>query len=276
MLASDLKPRKYLEKINHFQTNCTICLEDYKNNSEVIYLFCKHIFHFKCLKNWLDKNILMPKCPNCNYNVLIGGAPADLNFNFNNQINEDNYLGNIITENNQNNFIDINNNISNNYIRLDVNNIKNNQINYKNNDTDNIIPELLNNNEVPRGENIILNSELNVKKINVISKNINRIIIPNTISRSLSQNNLLENKEIFEFENLNSEKKNILNSSIITPGNNIGFRANCLNDNENLIKEKKEEIQNQKFKRRSIRKSEDLRNKDNLRLGYNLELTENK
>jgi len=31
---------------------------------------CKHIFHYDCLKKWIDDNVLTPKCPNCNYNLI--------------------------------------------------------------------------------------------------------------------------------------------------------------------------------------------------------------
>ena len=60
--------------------------------SSTTYLFCKHIFHYECLKDWLNKNILMPKCPNCNYNVLTGG-----------EINLNNHNPNNLPENNGDN-----------------------------------------------------------------------------------------------------------------------------------------------------------------------------
>jgi hypothetical protein len=72
MLITDLKPVKYSEKVNVFEINCTICIEDFNENSDVIVLECKHIFHFECLKDWLLRNLVLPKCPNCNYNVLFG------------------------------------------------------------------------------------------------------------------------------------------------------------------------------------------------------------
>jgi len=41
---------------------CCICLDDLKNNEEVVLLCCKHIFHWNCGLNWLKiKNV----CPMC-------------------------------------------------------------------------------------------------------------------------------------------------------------------------------------------------------------------
>jgi len=119
LLETDLKPMKYNEGINHFHTNCTICLEDFNGSMEVIFLFCKHIFHFNCLKDWLDKNILMPKCPNCNYNVLTGGV-IDLHPNQNNDniINQNNNNGNLEVNFNNNQIIDIHRNPNNNNLNL--------------------------------------------------------------------------------------------------------------------------------------------------------------
>ena len=50
---------------------CTICMEDFIDNSSVIIKTkCAHIFHEKCFKKLIDKNIICPKCPNCNYLIL--------------------------------------------------------------------------------------------------------------------------------------------------------------------------------------------------------------
>jgi hypothetical protein len=68
---TDLRPRKYDRKLNEYGSHCTICQEDFKPNQlDVIKLFCKHIFHYKCLKDWLDLILLAPKCPNCNDQIL--------------------------------------------------------------------------------------------------------------------------------------------------------------------------------------------------------------
>ena len=57
--------------------NCTICMEDYiDNKSVVVTTKCGHTFHQKCFKNWVYKNIICPKCPNCNYLIL--GPKSDI------------------------------------------------------------------------------------------------------------------------------------------------------------------------------------------------------
>jgi len=57
--------------------NCTICMENFIDNSSIIVTTkCNHSFHEKCLKNWCFKNIICPKCPNCNYLFL---GPQDSN-----------------------------------------------------------------------------------------------------------------------------------------------------------------------------------------------------
>ena len=51
--------------------NCSICLEAFEcGKSSICITFCKHIFHYDCLKKWIDDNVLTPKCPNCNYNLI--------------------------------------------------------------------------------------------------------------------------------------------------------------------------------------------------------------
>tara|TARA_B100001996_G_C18667215_1_gene595318 strand:- start:337 stop:1122 length:786 start_codon:yes stop_codon:yes gene_type:complete len=75
MLGSVIKYSEYLEteSLLKDQTTCSICIEDFENNNELICLFnCEHIFHYDCIKEWLSKidstNIV--KCPNCQDNIL--------------------------------------------------------------------------------------------------------------------------------------------------------------------------------------------------------------
>ena len=75
LLKTTLLPIKYnksLEtKYGNSSTICTICIEEFKEGkSKVSITPCSHVFHFKCLSNWLKQNILNPKCPNCNFNLL--------------------------------------------------------------------------------------------------------------------------------------------------------------------------------------------------------------
>ena len=75
LLKSTLLPIKYYKYLGAKNGNssslCTICIEEFKEGkSKVSFTPCQHDFHYKCLKDWLMKNVLNPKCPNCNYNLL--------------------------------------------------------------------------------------------------------------------------------------------------------------------------------------------------------------
>ena len=79
LFQTELIPQKYNKSasINDCY-NCTICMEDFvDNSSNVIITKCGHTFHDKCFKNWTFKNILCPKCPNCNYLIL--GPESQIN-----------------------------------------------------------------------------------------------------------------------------------------------------------------------------------------------------
>ena len=72
LLKNSLAPQKFIKKLGIKDGNtCTICIEDFKEKkSKVSVTPCQHVFHYKCLSNWLIQNVLNPKCPNCNYNLL--------------------------------------------------------------------------------------------------------------------------------------------------------------------------------------------------------------
>ena len=67
-----LSARKYEKTHNKIDCpRCTICYEDFEvYNSVVSITPCQHIFHYKCLNNWLNQNMLNPKCPNCNFDLM--------------------------------------------------------------------------------------------------------------------------------------------------------------------------------------------------------------
>jgi hypothetical protein len=70
LFSTRFKPKKYSDNINEFKiATCSICLENFEG-TEVCVLDCKHIFHSKCIKDWLIKDSLKPKCPVCNDVVL--------------------------------------------------------------------------------------------------------------------------------------------------------------------------------------------------------------
>ena len=69
-----------LKKLNRFAFNddikdkdgniekidCCICLNDIKQNEEVVKLPCDHIHHWKCCENWLKQK---SNCPMCRFEI---------------------------------------------------------------------------------------------------------------------------------------------------------------------------------------------------------------
>ena len=72
MFKTELFPQLYQKnRVTNDCYNCTICMENFvENKSVIITAKCNHSFHEKCFKNWAYKNIICPKCPNCNYLIL--------------------------------------------------------------------------------------------------------------------------------------------------------------------------------------------------------------
>ena len=60
----------YKKEYNQYGGGCSICLNKFNEKSEVSITSCQHVFHYKCIHNWLYKNIKSPKCPNCKYDIL--------------------------------------------------------------------------------------------------------------------------------------------------------------------------------------------------------------
>ena len=82
------KPRRYSSIVNYGKVcsyheliknnndppeNCSICLEDYLLEDNIIRIKCNHIFHTNCLEQW---NIISTKpsnivrCPLCNNGII--------------------------------------------------------------------------------------------------------------------------------------------------------------------------------------------------------------
>ena len=47
-------------------SSCSICLEEYEKEDDIIILKCSHIYHDKCIMGWLNKDISCPMCRQCN------------------------------------------------------------------------------------------------------------------------------------------------------------------------------------------------------------------
>ncbi|KAB2624580.1 hypothetical protein D8674_016240 [Pyrus ussuriensis x Pyrus communis] len=47
--------------------SCTVCMEQFKGGSTVVYMPCFHVFHGRCIVKWLRKSHY---CPVCRFQVL--------------------------------------------------------------------------------------------------------------------------------------------------------------------------------------------------------------
>ena len=70
LFSTKMVEHTYKNEYNKYGGGCYICLEEFKKKSKVSNTPCNHVFHYKCIKDWLYKNIKNPKCPNCNKEVL--------------------------------------------------------------------------------------------------------------------------------------------------------------------------------------------------------------
>lgn len=71
MLDEIIKPIEYEENHGEVYGNiCTVCFENFQPHSQVVTLYCKHMFHETCLRQWCERTILHPKCPNCNLDII--------------------------------------------------------------------------------------------------------------------------------------------------------------------------------------------------------------
>ena len=57
LFITSLTELQYNSEVSSYGTNCTICLDNFTiGKCKVILTPCKHVFHKKCLSNWLHKN----------------------------------------------------------------------------------------------------------------------------------------------------------------------------------------------------------------------------
>ena len=106
-ITNNFNPIKFNSDLATISSNCTICLDEYNSQSDVVKTECGHVFHFKCIENWLYTNIMNVKCPNCNYYFLEDDR-------LQNKLKEENQQANIIqnrneqhNEHNENNVVNI-------------------------------------------------------------------------------------------------------------------------------------------------------------------------
>ena len=55
------------------ENNCSICLEEFKNEDILKKLNCTHIFHKDCLGIWINNNNNNKSCPLCRTDILHKG-----------------------------------------------------------------------------------------------------------------------------------------------------------------------------------------------------------
>lgn len=69
----DALPSRTLQGTDHLgeQTKCLICLEEFGDGDDVMTLPCLHIYHKKCVEQWLGRD---NSCPVCK--TPIGGNPS--------------------------------------------------------------------------------------------------------------------------------------------------------------------------------------------------------
>ena len=70
LIENDLVPQYYSKELDDKEFNgCPICLKKFRDKiSKIIILPCNHIFHYKCLYDWLINNQHW-KCPICNFDL---------------------------------------------------------------------------------------------------------------------------------------------------------------------------------------------------------------
>ena len=57
---------KDVSNLEDDKKNCIICMEDFKNGDEVIYIPCLHVFHKNCILEWFK---IHNDCPICKYKI---------------------------------------------------------------------------------------------------------------------------------------------------------------------------------------------------------------
>ena len=65
-----LGPKKCKKEYEKYNIECTICLEKFKDDIDMVCLTpCSHLFHNKCLYDYFHAN-KNAKCPNCNSDII--------------------------------------------------------------------------------------------------------------------------------------------------------------------------------------------------------------
>jgi hypothetical protein len=230
LFSEELKTQKYSEKEDKEFTNCTICLEDYAADSEVITLACRHTFHYSCLKDWLLRVLLHPRCPNCNDNLI------DLPEESSSESESESYLqsesSNISARGNYNRNLNINRNYGRNNTYSNLNRNNNNSVNNLNQYINRTYSRVDNN-----------NNGLNRTQILIVNNNQSDILNNNNDSRE-NNGNMHSNNNLMYIQNNRSSLNNENNSnSLIRRGREDAFNnltaisidTRSLNNGDNFV-----------------------------------------
>jgi len=72
-IISIIKEKKYDKRMDEFKQNeCVICFEEFLKGMPIRKIpICRHLFHTKCIDNWIKSKITegSPKCPLCNAEI---------------------------------------------------------------------------------------------------------------------------------------------------------------------------------------------------------------
>lgn len=133
LIKNSLSSQIYDKNIE-IKDKCSICLEEFKVGKDNVSITpCKHIFHYNCLSKWLLENYKLPKCPNCNYNIVEYfeniESPKQLNLNRNMRVNIEE-TNSAVTSSENINITNNNNNNNRNGRRNGLSNNNNNQENH--------------------------------------------------------------------------------------------------------------------------------------------------
>lgn len=78
MHLESILPAIYLDKLNTISylakegvnTDCVICLDEFREGEDLLELPCKHLFHKGCVSKWLVERKKI--CPICKRDVVVG------------------------------------------------------------------------------------------------------------------------------------------------------------------------------------------------------------
>ena len=271
LFQTKLKRKNYLKKYNINETTaCSICLEEFVENTSLVSITpCLHIFHYKCLKNWLFSENSNCQCPYCNYDLLSNKKPTqrhknqetnkiiekqDKFENKNNDKENENKKEKEISLNKEENYESSarvikklkKNKSHNNNEKNDKNNINYINNNYKINNIENNNINSNNNNNINYKNNININNINNDSKNNKINYNIGN----NIENYNIENNNSIENKN----ENIENKNEN--------EENDISFENDFdkIKNKEKIIKNIKENIEINNMETNNIEKDNHIYN----------------